>query len=87
MAIYRYVKMTYHNHDMEDYIAIIAMTIILNITTLYKQRHKDLFLIDQHQFDGLPAYSVLPVLTPYYHHTHFITLKKDGLVLSHMYKL
>ena len=26
MVIYRYVKMAYHNHDMEDYIVIIDMT-------------------------------------------------------------
>ena len=33
MAIYQHVKMTYHNHDMEDYITIIDITIILHTTS------------------------------------------------------
>ena len=33
VAIYRYMKMTYHNHDMEDYINYHDIRYILHITS------------------------------------------------------
>ena len=33
VAIYRYMKMTYHNHDMENYIDYHDIRYILHITT------------------------------------------------------
>ena len=35
VAIYRYMKMTYHNHDMEDYIDYHDIRYILHITSMY----------------------------------------------------
>ena len=33
------MKIVYHNHDMEDYITIIDITIILHITSVYAYAH------------------------------------------------
>ena len=42
VAIYRYMKMTYHNHDMEDYIDYHDIRYILHITIT----DNDIFHVD-----------------------------------------
>ena len=57
VAIYQYMKMTYHNHDMGDYIDYHDIRYILHITTYVPQHYVGM---DQNLCD---SYVIMYVIT------------------------